>query len=138
MTWDIERKISGKAELEKQFAPLLKMGHRLLKQKRTDSKKLYSLHAPEVECKGKAHKRYEFGCKVSITTPSKDNFVLGAQALHSNPYDGHTLNDAKEQAERLGDFVTQSIFVDRGYRGHNYEGEAKTHLARQGIRKVKP
>jgi hypothetical protein len=76
--------------------------------------------------------------KVSITKPSKDNFVVGAQALHNNPYDGHTLNDAKEQAERLGDFVTQSIFVDRGYRGHNYEGEAKIHLARQGIRKVKP
>jgi len=58
--------------------------------------------------------------------------------LHGNPYDGHTLNEAIEQAERLGDFVTQSIFVDRGYRGHNYEGEAKVHLARQGIRKVKP
>jgi IS5 family transposase len=140
VTRDIGRKISGKTELEKQFAPLLEMGHRLLKQKRTDSKKLYSLHAPEVECiaKGKAHKRYEFGCKVSIATTSKDNFVVGAQALHGNPYDGHTLNEAIEQAERLGDFVTQSIFVDRGYRGHNYEGEAKVHLARQGIRKVKP
>lgn len=140
VTRDIGRKISGKTELEKQFAPLLEMGHRRLKQKRTDSKKLYSLHAPEVECiaKGKAHKRYEFGCKVSIATTSKDNFVVGAQALHGNPYDGHTLNEAIEQAERLGDFVTQSIFVDRGYRGHNYEGEAKVHLARQGIRKVKP
>ena len=29
--------------------------------------KVYSLHAPEVECigKGKAHRRYEFGVKVS-------------------------------------------------------------------------
>ncbi len=137
---DIERKVFGNTELEKQFAPLLEMGHRLLQQKRTDSNKLYSLHAPEVECiaKGKVHKRYEFGCKVSITTTSKDNFVVGAQAFHGNPYDGHTLNDAIEQAERLGDFETQSIFVDRGYRGHNYEGEAKVHLARQGMRKVKP
>jgi IS5 family transposase len=94
----------------------------------------------EVECiaKGKAHKKYEFGCKVSITTKSKDNFVVGAQALHYNSYDGHTLNEALEQAERLGDFATQSIFVDRGYRGHNYEGEAKVHLSRQGMRKVKP
>ena len=32
---------------------------------------LYSLHAPEVECigKGKAHKPYEFGVKVSVATP---------------------------------------------------------------------
>ena len=140
VTRDIERKVSGKTELEKQFAPLLEMGHRLLKQKRTDSKKLYSLHAPEVECiaKGKAHKRYEFGCKVSIATTSKDNFVVGTQALHGNPYDGHTLNEAIEQAERLGDFEAKEIYVDRGYRGHDYEGPAKVHLARTGMRKVKP
>jgi len=140
VTRDIERKVSGNAELKKQFASLLEMGHRLLKQKRTDSKKLYSLHAPEVECiaKGKAHKRYEFGCKVSIATTSKDNFVVGAQAFHGNPYDGHTLHEAVEQAERLGDFTTQSIFIDMGYRGHNYEGSAKVHIARRGLRKVKP
>jgi transposase, IS5 family len=137
---DIERKIFDNGELKDRFAPLLEMGHRLLEQKRTDSKKLYSLHAPEVECiaKGKAHKRYEFGCKVSVTTTSKDNFVVGAQAIHGNPYDGHTLNEAVEQAERLGDFTSKEIFVDRGYRGHNYEGPAMVHLARRGLRKVKP
>ncbi len=54
-------------------------------QKRDDKNKLYSLHAPEVECiaKGKAHKKYEFGCKVSVATTSKDNFILGVQAFHS-------------------------------------------------------
>ena len=33
-------------------------------------RKVYSLHAPEVECigKGKAHRRYESGVKVSIAT----------------------------------------------------------------------
>ena len=33
--------------------------------------KVYSLHAPEVECigKGKAHRPYEFGVKVSVATP---------------------------------------------------------------------
>ncbi len=140
VTRDIERKVSGNTVLKDRFAPLLEMGHRLLLQKRTDSGKLYSLHAPEVECiaKGKAHKRYEFGCKVSIATTSKDNFVVGAQAIHGNPYDGHTLNEAVAQAERLGDFTPKEIFVDRGYRGHNYEGPAKVHLARRGLRKVKP
>ncbi len=35
------------------------MAHRLLAQTRTSKNKLYSVHAPEVECicKGKAHKR---------------------------------------------------------------------------------
>lgn len=31
--------------------------------------KLYGWHAPEVECIGKAKAPYEFGCKVSVTTP---------------------------------------------------------------------
>ena len=42
----------------------------LKRQKRNDKNKLYSVHAPVVYCisKGKAqrHKRYEFGCKVSV------------------------------------------------------------------------
>ena len=140
VTRDIERKIACSSNLQAHFAPLLETARRLLSQQRQDKNKLYSLHAPEVECiaKGKAHKKYEFGCKVSITTTSKDNFVVGSQALHGNPYDGHTLNGAVEQAERLGDFEAKEIYVDRGYRGHDYEGPATVHLARTGMRKVKP
>ena len=140
VTRDIERKVAGTPAWQQRFAPLLKMGHRLLQQQRTDHDKLYSLHAPEVECiaKGKAHKRYEFGCKVSIVTTSKDNFVLGAQAWHGNPYDGHTLQEAVDQAERLGGFTPHALFVDRGYRGHNYDGPAEVHLARRGLRREKP
>ena len=69
-----------------------------------------------MECisKGKAHKRYEFVCKMSVATTSKDNFVVGMQAFHGNPYDGHTLQPAVAQAERLGDFKTKYIFVDQG------------------------
>jgi len=35
----------------------------------------------EVECisKGKVHKKYEFGCKVSLATTSKDNWIVGAK-----------------------------------------------------------
>jgi len=137
---DIERKIEGSSNLQKHFSPFLETAHRLLSQQCQDKNKLYSIHAPEVECiaKGKAHKKYEFGCKVSITTTSKNNFLVGAQALHDNPYDRHSLNEALEQAERLGDFEAKEIYVDRGYRGHDYKGSAKVHLARQGMRKMKP
>jgi hypothetical protein len=60
-------------------------------------RKVYSLHAPEVECidKGKAHRPYEFGVKVSVATTVKHSaggqFVTHAAALPGNPYDGHTL-----------------------------------------------
>jgi len=53
------------------------------------TKKLYSWHAPEVECiaKGKAHKKYDFGVKASYATTNKSNFIVGAKALHGKPYD---------------------------------------------------
>ncbi|MBI4383795.1 MAG: transposase [Nitrospinae bacterium] len=93
-----------------------------------------------MECisKGKARKRYEFGCQVSVATTSKDNFVVGTQAFHGNPYDGHALGAAVAQAERLGGFKARELFVDLGYRGHDYQGPAEVHVARRGMRKVKP
>ena len=65
---DVGRELEQKTELASVFGPTLKLVDRLLSQKREDSNKLYSLHAPETECiaKGKAHKKYEFGCKVSL------------------------------------------------------------------------
>jgi len=127
---DIERK-SGKIA-DEALHELLALAHRLLEQQRDSKNKLYSVHAPEVECiaKGKAHKRYEFGCKASIATTSKNNWIVGAEALHGNPYDGHTLAGALEQIERLTSKTPSDVVVDKGYQGHGYEGEATVHVVR--------
>jgi len=131
---DIERKarkIRGKIG-DEPLRELLALAHRLLEQTRTSKHKLYSVHAPEVECiaKGKAHKRYEFGCKSSIATTSKSNWIVGAHALHGNPYDGHTLERAIQQIERLTKKMPDDVIVDQGYRGHGYEGSATVHVVR--------
>src|SRR4051794_12790767 len=69
---DIGRKIADDAATRTALAEPLGLIARLLRQRREyrDRDKLYSLHAPEVECigKGKAQARYEFGCKVSLAT----------------------------------------------------------------------
>jgi IS5 family transposase len=131
---DIERKAH---QLQGQIADeplgeLLAMAERLLAQTRTSKHKLYSVHAPEVECicKGKAHKRYEFGCKVSVATTSKSNWIVGTQALHGSPYDGHTLSGAIGQVERLTGRTPEDVMVDQGYRGHGYAGSAIVHVIR--------
>ena len=80
---------------------------------------------------GLRHKRYEFGCKVSVATTSRHNWVVGIQALHGNPYDGHTLKSILEQVERLTNYQVKEAYCDRGYRGHNYEGDATVHIAGQ-------
>ena len=136
VTRDIERKLQP--DQLKEFEKLLELSHRLLCQKRHDKNKLYSIHAPEVVCisKGKSHKRYEFGCKVGVVTTMKKPFVVGIQAFEGNPFDGHTLSRSIEQAERLGSFKADEIYVDRGYRGHDYKGNAIVHIVRLGWRKL--
>ena len=98
---------------------LLERAERILRQQRHGSGKLYSVHAPEVECiaKGKAHKPYEFGCKVAVVTTSKSNWVVGISAAHENPYDGATLSPALKQVERVTAVRPQEAFVDRGFKG---------------------
>ena len=97
---------------------------RILSQQRKDKNKLYALHAPEVECiaKGKARTPYEFGVKVSIVTTLKEGLVVGARSMPGNPYNGHTLHEALEQAAILSEVKPLMAFVDRGYRGVDIPG----------------
>ena len=123
---DIERKAPV---VDDELRGLLSVARRIHEQERGDKGKVYSVHEPQVECisKGKAHKRYEFGCKVSVAATSKGGWFVGAKALHGNPYDGHTLKAALEQVERITT-MPEHVFVDMGYRGHNYEGECEVHV----------
>ena len=124
---DIERKIVGDTAAEAFFATVLARSRRIFEQQRTDKDKLYALHAPEVACigKGKARTRYEFGVKTSIATINSKakggQFVVGAQSLPGNPYDGHTLGNQIDQVEQLTGISVRRAYVDRGYRGHKVD-----------------
>ena len=120
---DVKRKLTTLPELQANFQNLLSRLDRLLSQQRQDKQKLYSVHAPEVEClaKGKAHKPYEFGVKVSVATTQTRNFIVGMQALAGTPYDGHTLVGQLEQVKRLTGQIPSRCVVDQGYRGHGIE-----------------
>ena len=104
--------------------PLMRLIRQLLNQKPSDKKKIYSLHAPEVECisKGKARQKYEFGVKVTVATTHKEGLVVGMRSLPGNPFDGHTLYEAVEQVSILTDRKPKAVFVDRGYTGAAVDG----------------
>ena len=106
-------------------AKLMRISRRIYEQKRDDHQKLYSVHAPEVSCisKGKAHKRYEFGCKVVVVTTSKAGWVVGIDAVSGNPYDGATLKPAIKQVEELTGVKPKEAFVDKGFRGSEHHPE---------------
>ena len=91
---DLGRKIEGQPALEEAFAAALSRASQIRsQQQRQRGWKLYSFHAPEVECigKGKARAPYEFGVKASIVTTNArapgGQFVLHATALPGNPYE---------------------------------------------------
>jgi len=135
---DCERKIAGNPSAEQDFSVILNQTRHLLTRKKNDKKKLYSLHEPHVDCisKGKAHKRYEFGCKVSLSITHRKNtgLITSAQALHENPFDGHTLQSALQASERITGVKVKRSFVDKGYKGHGItDSEVFISGQRKGI-----
>jgi transposase, IS5 family len=138
---DIRRKIKDNPDLETRFAHLLELAVRVrFQDHRQRGRKVYALHAPEVECigKGKAKAPYEFGCKVSVATPATKpkggQFVLHAKALHGNPFDGHTLGPVVAELEQLTGVETRRIHVDKGYRGHNHPQKFRVWITGQARR----
>ena len=138
---DIARKIEANATLPGQIAlgRMLALARRVLEQKpRQRGPKVYSLHAPEVECigKGKAHRPYEFGVKVSVATTLANTkggqFVTHVKALPGNPYDGHTLKTVIPDMERIVGNTIERILADKGYRGHNAPPDYKFKVFTSG------
>jgi len=135
---DIRRKIAGDARLEAAFAdPLSKAVRIRLQDQHSRGPKLYSWHAPEVECigKGKARTPWEFGVKVSLVTTNKrckgGQFVLHAKALPGAPYDGHTLKDVLAETAALTGRDIERAFVDKGYRGHDAPNPRRVFISGQ-------
>src|SRR5437016_1639902 len=118
---DIKRKTAGHESLGERLARLLYLAERVLAQdRRQRGRKVYNLHAPEVECigKGKAHKPYEFGVKVSIATTLSHSrggqFIAHVAALPGNPYDGHTLATVIPAMQALIGNTLTRIITDAG------------------------
>jgi transposase, IS5 family len=118
-------------ELERNLAPdssyqkELDLFKQILAQTKTSKNKKYSIHEPEVCCisKGKEHKKYEFGNKASFVK-TDSGVIIGAMGFR-NEFDGHTLDKALEQVERLLGKVPKRAKVDRGYRGRKVVGETE-------------
>jgi len=131
------RTIAGRLvrELERNLKPDsiyltdIELFKRVLAQKRTSKNKIYSLHEPETLCisKGKEHKKFEFGNKASFVYTQNTGVIVGAMGFR-NEFDGHTLEPALEQTERLVGKAPKKAAVDRGYRGRKQIGETQIQL----------
>lgn len=133
---EIERKMSRSAKQE--YEKRLKIYHKVLEQKRGDKNKIYSLHEPEVYClsKGKEHKKYEFGSKVSLAITKQNGIIVGALNFKKNKYDGHTLPEVLRQVKRVVGKKPEAATADRGYRGVSKVGTTTIHIPNRGKLKM--
>ncbi len=108
---ELERKLP-----EGDYAKELELYKKVLAQEQNSKNKIYSLHEPEVYCmsKGKAHKKYEYGCKASVVLTQNTEVIVVAMTFKTNVYDGHTLPKVLEQVGRLTNKATKTATVDRG------------------------
>lgn len=113
------RELKRKLEPNNKRNQDLEIYSKVLSQKRQDNNKIYSLHETNVQCisKGKQHKKFEFGNKVSIMSTKESGVIIGAISYEKNVYDSHTLDQAIEQQQRLTEIQLEEIYADRGYRG---------------------
>ncbi len=129
---DVSRKVDGQPELERHFARLLPLtpaqptAPRQEQALRTACAR-GGLHAPE----GKAHKKYEFGCKVATT--NREGFAVASKAFAGNRYDGHTLAATNQQVVRITGVEPTRYYADRGY--HDYDKPERVFISgrRRGL-----
>lgn len=111
------RELKRNLKENRAYDELLSIFEKILLQRRNSPHKIYSIHEPDVQCisKGKEHKKYEFGNKVSIIR-SSTGVILGASSFR-NEYDGHTIEKSLEQVHRMTGKRIRRLAGDRGYRG---------------------
>ncbi len=114
---ELERKLAQEAFARHELE--LKNCLRVVEQKKSDNNKIYSLHEPDTACiaKGKAHKKFEFGSKVSFAVVPKVNIIVGIKNFNGNPNDTSTLEPALENVEKVSKIKFKNAIVDRGYKG---------------------
>ena len=122
---ELERKLPAGASHED-----LVLYKKVLAQQKDSKHKIYSLHEPEVYClsKGKAHKKYEYGCKASVTLTQATGIIVGAMTFKTPLYDGHTLAPVLAQVSKLRGTSVTTATVDRGYKGKQAVSGTKINI----------
>ena len=114
---DISRKLP--ATRQEEMKEELSLWSKAVNQHQKDKEKVYSLHEPEVSCicKGKEHKKYEFGSKAAVAMTKRSGIIVGAKSYKGNPYDGNTLEEVLQQIQEVRGKEAIRAFCDRGFRG---------------------
>ncbi|MSS76757.1 MAG: IS5/IS1182 family transposase, partial [Methyloglobulus sp.] len=102
----------------------------VLGQHPQDKDKIYSLHEPAAYCigKGKDHKPYEYGNKVSLAATAKSNIIVGVASHDHNLHDSKTLPGILAHTETSWGKPVKTAVCDRGYRAQKTVGSTQSIL----------
>lgn len=91
------------------------------------SERMHSLHEPGVVCiaKGKPHKPYEFGAKVSIAVDPVTGLVVAAHTMPGRLHDRASVPETLAQIQRITGQTPMTAICDLGYRGKSIEGTTR-------------
>ena len=122
------RELLRKLPSNSKYIELMELCLKFVNGEQIDGHKIYSLHEPDVLCisKGKEHKKYEFGNKVSIVR-LWSGIIIGALSFR-NEYDGHTIDRSLEQVKRVYGKRIRILAADRGYRGQEMSGDTRIEI----------
>ncbi|HSK71768.1 MAG TPA: IS5 family transposase [Pyrinomonadaceae bacterium] len=129
---ELKRKLS--ADAVHKHEEKLELYEQVLNQTKDSPKKIYLMHAPEAACiaKGKEHKKYEFGSKVTFAVGQLSNVFKAAVSFRGNPNDNQRLEKTLEQQKRLTGASPKRAFTDRGCRSQKI-GETEIIVPSNGV-----
>jgi len=121
---EIQRKLDDQARA-RYTALIHSMGIAVKQTSEPGCERIHSLHEPGVVCiaKGKAHKPYEFGSKVSVAIDPTSGLIVAALHLAGRMHDRVSITPTLEQVVRLTGQTPKRVIADLGYRGPAMMGE---------------
>ncbi len=110
---------------------------RVLAQQPKDKNKIYTLHEPQVYviAKGKDHKKYEYGNKVSIATTKDSNIIVGVASHDTNIHDSKTLETVINHANSNRIKPIKKAVCDRGYKGKKQVEDTQIILPSKSLKR---
>jgi len=133
---ELRRKLS-KTDLFERDQKTFLFYERVLAQQPKDKNKIYALHEPHVVCiaKGKDHKAYEYGNKVSIAATATTNLIVGVVSHNKNIHDSYTLPEVLEHIKNSRGKAVTTAVCDRGYRGKKEVNGTEIRLPSKGLKR---
>ena len=131
------RELSRKLSNETSVTERMNFFSDILARQTQGCKKIYSTQEPEVKChsKGKAHKKYEYGNKVSVATTKTSNVVVSVVSFIENIHDSKTIEPTLAVHNEMTGITAKKVLYDRGGRGCKQVGETEVVIPESGTGK---